>query len=517
MQERGTSHQTVGNGASSSVHDLLAIGFRQRRLVVVSFVAVFLVVILVILLLPKEYESQMKILVRRERVDPVVSANQNTPIMVSEAVSEEQMQSESELLISRDLLEKVVITCGLLQEGKTTSWTTSWLRSIRSRLGRTRNSTTKDAERIAGAILDLKERITAEPIRKTNLISVTYRGKDPQAAANVLRTLATLYLEKHLALQRPPGAYDFFQQQTEAYRQALERTQARLADFTRTEGVVSGQLEKEIAVRKLGDAEAQLRETQASIQETEERVQTLRKQLNSVPSRRVSQIRTTDNPQLMQQLKGILLNLELKRTELLTKFDPSYMVVREVDGEIAQTRAAIEAAEKEPLRDETTDRDPTYEWITAELAKAASELSALRARETATSATVRAYRENARRLDQKEIAQADLLREAKAEEDTYLLYQHKMEEARISDALDRQQIANVVIAEPASVPVQPISNRALVLLTGGLLLACFVSAAAALIADRADATLRTPDEVRMYLNAPVVAAIPKGGDRMWSS
>jgi len=37
----------------------------------------------------------------------------------------------------------------------------------------------------------------------------------------------------------------------------------------------------------------------------------------------------------------------------------------------------------------------------------------------------------------------------------YLLYLHKQEEARISDALDRQRISNVVVAEAATVPFKP--------------------------------------------------------------
>ena len=57
-----------------------------------------------------------------------------------------------------------------------------------------------------------------------------------------------------------------------------------------------------------------------------------------MPSRLTTQVRTADNPQLMEQLKSTLLNLQLKRTELLQKFDPSYRLVQEVDTEIKQTQ-----------------------------------------------------------------------------------------------------------------------------------------------------------------------------------
>src|SRR2546429_5843810 len=53
----------------------------------------------------------------------------------------------------------------------------------------------------------------------------------------------------------------------------------------------------------------------------------------------------------------------------------------------------IAAAEKAPLRDETTDRDPTYEALRAELAKSQTDLASLEARATATASLVRSYRE----------------------------------------------------------------------------------------------------------------------------
>ena len=89
-------------------------------------------------------------------------------------------------------------------------------------------------------------------------------------------------------------------------------------------------------------------------------------------------VRTADNPELLQQLKSTLLNLELKRTELLTKYEPTYRLVQEVDQQIADAKSAISAEESKPIRDETTDQDPDYQWVRAELTKAQADLSGLK-------------------------------------------------------------------------------------------------------------------------------------------
>jgi len=205
--------------------------------------------------------------------------------------------------------------------------------------------------------------------------------------------------------------------------------------------------------------------------------------------------------------------LELKRTELLEKFEPGYRLVREIDAQIAQTRSALAAAEKSTLRDETTDQDPTYEWVRAELAKARADLAGLQAKAEVASRTVRAYRENARILAQKEIVQEDLFRTVKVGADNYMLYLQKKEEARISEALDRRRIINVAIAEAPTAPSLP-SNRRYFTVLLGFLLATLMSVGTAFVAEYADSTFRTPDEVRLYLNIPVLASMssmPKNG------
>src|SRR2546429_3578690 len=62
----------------------------------------------------------------------------------------------------------------------------------------------------------------------------------------------------------------------------------------------------------------------------------------------------------------------------------------------------------------------------------------LEARATATASLVRSYRAESQELDNKELLHQDMVRAAKADEDNYMLYLHKQEEARINDALDRQ-------------------------------------------------------------------------------
>lgn len=489
---------------SPTLRDLLAVVFRHRRLAANSFLGILLGTVLSLWILPKQYEAEMKILVKRERTDPVITSEANALPEFSTNVTEEDLNSEVELLKSRDLLEKVVAACGL-QRARTNHLWASLSAAVNPLI--TSPSAGAD-ESIPKAVRVLEKRLQVEPLKKTNLIAVTYRSTDPQLAARVLATLANLYLEKHVTVHRPPGAFDFFKQEAEQYRSSLASAEARLAALGRNNGFVSAQLEEELTVRKLSDFQSALQETQAAIAETRQRIRALEKQATSTPPRRTTQIRKSDNAQLLQQLQSTLLSLELKRTELLSKFDSSYRPVQEVEAEIAQTRSAIAAAENQPLRDETTDQDQTFEWLKNELAKARTELAALEARAASTERIVRAYRENASQLDGEGMVQQDLIREAKVAQDNYLLYLRKQEESRISDALDQKRIVNVAVAEAATVPALPSSPAWLSTLLVGSLLATLVGLGSAFAADYLDPTIRTPDELEQVLDVPVLSAMP---------
>ena len=490
--------------SSWTVRDWVAVGFRHGRLMIVSFLTVLFGVALIAWFMPAKYEAQTKIMVRRERVDPVVSAEPGQ-FAIATDLTEQDVNSEVELFKSRDLLEKVVLACGLHLKSRD-SVLSSLFAAAR---GRSQGELSADRMRVIRAVDRLQKDLEVAPLRKTKLIVVTYASHDPRLSAQVLQTLVPLYLEKHVAVHRLPGALDFFQEQTEQYRKGLINAEERLTGFGRERGVFAAPMEKEITLRKLNEFEAELRHTQAAAMETERRIRVLEKQADSAPERRTTQMRTIDNGLLLQQMKSTLLNLELKRTELLSKFEPDYRPVREVEAQIAQTRETVAREENSPMREETTDRDSTYEWAQAELAKAHTDMAALEARLAATTDAVNAYRDQARQLNQAEIAQQGLLRSVKTAEDNFLLYSRKQEEARIRDALDQQRIVNVSVAEEATVPTLPSSPSPLLSLVLGGLLASMVSVGLAFTADYLDPSFRTPYEVEAFLDIPVLAAVPR--------
>jgi uncharacterized protein involved in exopolysaccharide biosynthesis len=201
------------------------------------------------------------------------------------------------------------------------------------------------------------------------------------------------------------------------------------------------------------------------------------------------------------------MTLQLKRTEYLMKYQPDYPLVVEVDKEIAQTQASIAAEDSKPIHQETTDRNPTYSWINEELAKAAAERSGLQAKLVATQATVGEYEAQSRDLQDKGLTEQDLARTMRNDEENYLLYLHKKEQARMTEELDNARIVNVSIVEQPAVPTSPFSSPILIVMIGTMV-AATLTLGVVFAQEYLDPSFRTPSEVATSLPIPLLAAVP---------
>jgi len=288
----------------------------------------------------------------------------------------------------------------------------------------------------------------------------------------------------------------------------LAQVEQKLANFSRDEGVTAPDVLRTDLAQQLTTSMSILHQAREQIAADQERIRAVQDKLQSTPERITTQQTSNAANLLLQQLEGDLLTAELKRTQLLVKYDPSFPLVKEAEDEIVKTKAAIQKAQDLNYANQTTDRDPTHELLRQDFAKTQLDLASQTANAAAIQKSIQAMRAQMAELDAKAVKQAALLREDKADEANYLLYQTKREQEYTSDALDKRRIADVAIAVPAVVPALPAFNPFLVGL-GGLIFAGLAGIAAGFIAEWLDPSFRTPNEVAEVLNMPVLASVPR--------
>jgi len=97
-----------------TLRDLVAPLFRRKRALIGSFVAFAILASLATLVLSNSYKCRMEILVNRERVDPSVTSQTTTQAPAGQLpLTEEEFNSEAEILVSPDLLLQVVLANNL--------------------------------------------------------------------------------------------------------------------------------------------------------------------------------------------------------------------------------------------------------------------------------------------------------------------------------------------------------------------------------------------------------------------
>lgn len=479
-----------------TLRELLGAVFRNMRALRVTFVLTFGAAILSVLLFGMKYEADTQILVKHRRADEVVSTDASSRDLENstDVPTERELNTEISLLRSQDLLQSVVKDLGL-DKRETHRWDVlfPWH---------------NEQWRIDRATRNLQDGLKITEVPQSNLIHIAYRSRNPELASAILRGLNKQYLEKHLTVYRPAGVFDFFHQQTQHYQQELEQAEQQLAGYDLAKNSSDPELEKDILVRKAGEFEGSLRETESEVADTEKRINELQSEMSRTPARLTTQVTSGDNPQLLANLKSSLADLETRRTDLLTKYQPTYRLVQDVDKQIADLKATIAAQGQAPVKEVSNAQNPTYLLLQSELVKANADLTGYQAKARATAPVVDAYQQQALTIDQKGIQREDLLRNIKDAEQNYTLYLQKQEQARISDALDKSRILNVAVAEAPVVPSFPVYSP-LLLILAATIVALMLSIAATFVSDYFDPTFRTPEEIAGVMDLPVLACFAK--------
>ncbi|HSK73833.1 MAG TPA: Wzz/FepE/Etk N-terminal domain-containing protein, partial [Pyrinomonadaceae bacterium] len=306
-----------------SLRDIVAGFFRRKWLILITLATTLTATVVFALLTTDKYESRIKLLVKNMRTEtPVTTGNES--VLENNEVSETQIVSQIELLKSRDLLEEVVKQTNLARPAKEGE-----------------EISAKDIER---AVYQLEKELQISPVKKANIIEISYTSESPQTPALVLNKLSELYLEKHLKLHRPPGTSEFFKTQAEQHQKDLRQAENRFSSFQQQKGAIEINRQKELTLVKLSEVSSRLKDLDGKIQDSDKRINALEKQLDGTNPRIQTQSRVIPNQYSVERLNTMLVEQRNRRIELLAKFQPDDRVIKELDEQIQQTTEALQKA-----------------------------------------------------------------------------------------------------------------------------------------------------------------------------
>lgn len=431
--------------------------FPHWKLFALVFALSFAATSAIVLMMPAKYESQMKILVSNAPEDLVITPNDGRASTGLQDFEENRVNSEIQVMTSRDVLRDVVMRSGLAHEPGTVSAAgppSPWY--------------------LDTAVNTLGQHLQIAPIQKSDVISVVYKASSPEMANAVLHNLADSYLSMHVRAHAKPGSFQFFDDQASVFAAKLTKSEDELQTF-RKGHALDNPNEVTALTQKALETERALDDTSAEVADAGGRIKRAIKTIDALEPRVTSQVHSSPQAALIAQLNDQLVELKNKRTELLGKFLPDDRLVKEVENEIAQTQNTLDAISAHPVVETTTDINQIRQGVEKDLATSEVEFTGLEARKATLTSLVSGYRDRLAEVAAASTQEDELTRAVKEDEQNYLLYSKEREESRIADSLDKQRITDVSIVESPTYEPKPVSPVIHLDLAIGFLLSLMVA------------------------------------------
>jgi uncharacterized protein involved in exopolysaccharide biosynthesis len=515
-----------GSYLQYSMRDFFNILFRHKKKIIFFFLAVTITVTAGTFLATQIYRTDAMLMVRigRETVtlDPTATTGQVIPMSQSRDLD---INAELEILKSQELAEKVVDTFGpqailkgflpgfgkkpgsFIQE-KLREFS-DFLEAVQEKLGNFLVSLgifPPLSERDQ-AILQFKKNFTVEVQKGNNILFLSYEGPDDRLSQNVLTKLINFYLEKHVMAYRTPGSYEFFDTQAEHLRDQVTKTEEELKRLKSRTGVASLEEQRRILMGRVGNLQQENETTQAALAISRAKVKELKEKLAGIAPTLVTQETKGTSNQAADLMRARLYELQLKEQELLSKYTPTSMPVKEVQRQIEEAKTLLD--KEEPTRTQvTTGINAAYQDLNLELIKESANLSSLEAKAKVIKSQLGGARSEIAELNQTEVQMVGLQRELSLLESKYRKYSENMEQARIDEAMLKNKISNISIVQAPATSPEAVRPKKGMNIAVGFFLGIFGGIGLAFFSEYLDHSLKSPRDVEEKLNLPTMASIP---------
>ncbi len=269
--------------------------------------------------------------------------------------SDEYLATEFEVLKSRPLAEKVVRKLGLADEASLVgeeAGSSFGMGGLKDKLlgmvgfGKSQEEITRveEVEReIARRELlkDYTERLSIFPLRKTQLVEVSFEAPTPMLARDIANAHAEAYIESDLEarLERTRTAASWLAGQVQGLRTDLNQAKVNLAAYLEAENIIDINDDvTEIVSQELQELQAQLVGASSRLAEA----QITRDQVRGSGSNRES-LPVVQQDQLAQKLKLDVVLARQKRAELGKTFGPQHPKMLAADSDLNSASSSLRA------------------------------------------------------------------------------------------------------------------------------------------------------------------------------
>ncbi|MBX7256420.1 MAG: GumC family protein [Candidatus Hydrogenedentes bacterium] len=502
--------------------------FRHKVKILFVFALVYAGVVLVTFLSQEIYRSEAQLLVRLGRENLSVDPSVSGPTLYPSRDRENEVNSELAILKSRAIAEEVVQKIGvdaLLEKPDESSEVQPPVPAMKDAQQELRALRREVREKEAGgagllvaldlatpltpqekAVKTVMENTTVVAESKTDILSVKYDAPSPALAQRALDAMLQSFQEHHIRVHATQASPDFFEEQTRQYQSELESSQQKLAAFREEHGITSLEQQKIVLLQQVSALETQLADTKAELSASEKRVASMRKTLSG--REKVTELsRTTGRTNYAADaLKEKLLELKLQETDLASRYPETHRPLIDIRKQVKEAQAAL-AREMETHTEVTTGIDTSFQELQLTLENEDAQLASHEGRAKVLEDELARQKSSLADLAAQEVTLKTLEREVELAEKDYKEYRESLQRARISSAMDRDNVSNVSVVQPATLPMGPVKPNKILNLALGLFLAMFAALSVAMTFEYFDDSVNSPEQVEKWVGVPVLVTV----------
>jgi len=452
--------------------------FKHSRLVVGTFLLIFLAAAVSAVLRPSSWRANTKVLAKLGETVQLAPAEQPSR-SVTLPLTPEVVKTEAEIVKSSEVIRKALDQVGVPPDLDIS---------------------------VEELIAKMQSALTVTPLPGSNVLEISYVGRNPERSAKMVNAITDKYIEHHNQVYRSEGLQTFYSHQLRSLHDQMKQAQRRERDYLRKEGVVDIDQEITILNQDLIEQQKGYRTFRAKLAGTGRRLEKVRSQFAEAPLQVPFSEEYVANPTL-QTFKDKLAAIEIERTQLLEGYLPNDRHVTDKDEQIASIRTRMKNEQERVLSTKSVHTNELRNELHRNMLALEVQHADLEARDPGMRGRLAATKRRLHELRDKRFTIHNLKQDVDQRVYAYDLYRKRREEARIQEAMTDQSMVNVAVVERATPPLEP-ENGLLMPLMIGLLGGLGVAAGMAVAVEYVNRTLRFEEEVERYLELPVLAVIP---------